>query len=88
MELTDIQWEKLEAIYEKPYAGTGRPRQDARQVLNGILWVLRTGAPGRICPVGILPIKPVIVIFRNGLRKGFLAWLCKPWPKICWSEGK
>ena len=50
MYLTDIQWAKLEPIYEKPYAGTGRPRQDARQVLYGILWVLRTGAPWKDMP--------------------------------------
>jgi transposase len=50
MDLTDVQWERLAPIFEKPYAGTGRPRQDARLVLNGVLWVLRTGAPWKDMP--------------------------------------
>ena len=50
MDLTDVQWERLAPIFEKPYAGTGRPRQDARTVLNGVLWVLRTGAPWKDMP--------------------------------------
>ena len=38
-------------------ARTGRPSEDHRRILNGILWVLRTGAPwpdlpGRYGPVG------------------------------------
>ena len=28
----------------------GRPAQDHRPIINGILWVLRTGAPGRDLP--------------------------------------
>lgn len=50
MDLTDVQWGKLEPIFEKPYVGTGRPSQDARLVLNGVLWILRTGAPLKDMP--------------------------------------
>ena len=50
MDLTDAQWEQLASVFETPYKGTGRPCQDSRLVLNGILWILRTGAPWKDLP--------------------------------------
>ncbi len=47
MELTDAQWKILNPLLPKPRVrrdGRGRPWRDPRDVLNGILWVLRTGA--------------------------------------------
>ena len=47
-ELTDLQWAILDALIPEPSRrkdGRGRPWKDRRIVLNGILWVLRTGAP-------------------------------------------
>ena len=47
MELTDAQWKILQPLLPKPRVrrdGRGRPWRDPRDVLNGILWVLRTGA--------------------------------------------
>jgi transposase len=46
-DLTDAQWAILDAIIPEPLRrrdGRGRPWKDRRTVLNGILWVLRTGA--------------------------------------------
>ena len=48
MDLTNEQWEKIKKFIPKPKAmpgKSGRPPQDLRAVLNGILWILRTGAP-------------------------------------------
>ena len=48
MELTNDQWELVEPLLPKQDRSgnrMGRPRVDARPVLEGILWVLRTGAP-------------------------------------------
>ena len=47
--LTDRQWEAIEPLlpHAKP---TGRPRRDLRVILDGILWVVRTGAPWRDLP--------------------------------------
>jgi transposase len=48
MDLTNEQWEKIKDFIPKPKARpgkSGRPPQDIRAVLNGILWILRTGAP-------------------------------------------
>ena len=53
MDLTDEQWQLLEPLIPKPPRrsdGRGRPWRDARDVLNGILWVLRTGAPWKDLP--------------------------------------
>ena len=46
-DLTDAQWAFIEPLLpELPRRadGRGRPWRDSREVLNGILWVLRTGA--------------------------------------------
>jgi transposase len=49
-ELTDEQWQVVEPILPKRTATTGRKPKDPRQMLNGILWVLRRGAPWRDVP--------------------------------------
>ena len=53
MDLRDAQWAILEPLIPKPHVrpdGRGRPWRHARDVLNGILWVLRTGAPWQDLP--------------------------------------
>ena len=53
MDLTDAQWEVLKPLIPDPPRredGRGRPWRDPRDVLNGILWVLRTGAPWHDLP--------------------------------------
>jgi len=52
MELTDQQWTIIEPLFEEKQRpdGRGRPWRDARAVLNGVLWVLRTGAPWQDLP--------------------------------------
>lgn len=49
-ELTDRQWKRLEPLLPAQKPKTGRPNNDHRTVINGILWVLRTGAPWRDLP--------------------------------------
>ena len=44
-DLTDFEWRVIEPLL--PNKPRGVPRVDDRRVLNGILWVLRTGAPWR-----------------------------------------
>ena len=47
-DLTDAQWETLDKLIPEPPPRKdrrGRPWKNRRAVLNGILWVLRTGAP-------------------------------------------
>ena len=47
--LSDDEWNLIADVFPKA-AATGRPRRDARTVLDGILWVLRTGSPWRDLP--------------------------------------
>jgi transposase len=53
MDLTDEQWAIVEPFLPKPIKradGKGRPRIESRAILNGILWVMRTGAPWHDMP--------------------------------------
>jgi transposase len=49
-ELTDVRWQSLAPHLPPEKPRTGRPNDDHRRILNGILWVLRTGAPWRDLP--------------------------------------
>jgi transposase len=40
--LTDEQWAKIEPLLPK-LKNRGRPWRESRQVVEGILWILRTG---------------------------------------------
>jgi len=47
MDLKEEQWRLVESFIPKSITGTlrGRPPRNPRDVLNGILWIMRTGAP-------------------------------------------
>jgi transposase len=47
-ELTDFEWKVIEPLL--PNKPRGVPRVDDRRVLNGILWILGTGAPWHALP--------------------------------------
>jgi len=49
-ELTDSEWQRIEPLLPPQKPETGKPNKDHRQVLNGIFWVKRTGAPWRDAP--------------------------------------
>ena len=49
-ELSDSEWEKLKPYFEKEAQKKGRPRRDARELLNAILWIARSGAAWRDLP--------------------------------------
>lgn len=53
MDLTEEQWAVVEPLLPKLVKradGKGRPRVCNREILNGILWVMRTGAPWHDMP--------------------------------------
>ena len=54
-DLTDAQWGRLQPLLPPQRRGKGttggRPSNEHRPVINGILWILRTGAPWNDLPV-------------------------------------
>lgn len=57
---------------ELPSGQKGRPWRGDREVLDGILWVLRTGAPSRDLPKKYPPYQTGHRRFQKGSRDGSL----------------
>lgn len=62
-ELTDQQWGLIADLF--PKQRTGRPRRSDRQMLNGILWQLCSGAAWRDLPDRYGPWQTVYSRFRD-----------------------
>ena len=71
--LTDHQWEQLEPLLPPQRSGRGRPNQDHRLVIDGILWRYRTGAPWRALPAVFGPWETVYSRFRRWQEAGIWA---------------
>jgi transposase len=69
-ELTDEQWDAVEPLIPKSNARTGRPARDRRHMLNGVFWVLATGAPWRDLPERFGPWQTVYDHFARWRRAG------------------
>ena len=69
-ELTDAQWKRLQPLLPPQKPATGRPAKDHRTVLEGILWILRTGAPWRDLPGRYGSYKTVSSRFYRWQRTG------------------
>lgn len=48
--MTDDEWEIVAPFLTTPSSCGGRPPENHRRVLDGILWICRTGAPWRDLP--------------------------------------
>jgi transposase len=68
-QLTDEQWDAVERLIPRKEARTGRPPEDPREMLDGVLWVLRAGAPWRDLPERFGPWQTVYDYF-SAWRKG------------------
>jgi transposase len=74
-ELTDEQWALIQPLLPEPPRradGRGRPWRDSREVLNGILWVLRTGAAWADLPARFRPYQTCHRRFQAWVRAGVL----------------
>jgi transposase len=69
-DLTDRQWQRLEPLLPPQRPRTGRPNDDHRRIVNGILWVLRTGAPWRDLPERYGPVGTVSSRFYRWREAG------------------
>jgi putative transposase len=64
-DLTDAQWAILEPLIPAPKPG-GRPcRWERREIVNGILYVLRAGGAWRLLPHDLPPWQTVYHYFRR-----------------------
>jgi transposase len=71
MDLTDEQWQVVETILPPDRVRAdrrGRPWTDRRTTLNGILWILRTGAPWKDLPERYGAYQTVHRRFQNWVR--------------------
>jgi transposase len=69
--LTDEQWERIKEVFDPP-ADTGRPQRNRREVMDGILWILRTGSPWRDLPSTFGPWQTVWRLFDQWNHDGAL----------------
>jgi transposase len=72
-EITDEQWMLVEPHIPRSKARTGRPASDRRLMLNGIFWILGTGAPWRDLPERFGPWQTVYDHFRKWRKSGVFA---------------
>jgi transposase len=72
-EITDEQWQRIAKFFPVKEPGTrGRPPKESRTVLNGIIWLARSGAPWRDLPERYGSWKTVYYRFRELLENGVL----------------
>ena len=72
-ELTKEQWERVKAVLPPERTGKrGRPRKDDRKMLNGMLWIVRSGAQWRELPEAYGPWQSVYARFAKWRDDGTL----------------
>src|SRR5580700_707565 len=89
-ELSDAQWELIEPILRptRRADGRGRPWQDTRAVLNGVLWVLGTGAQWRELPKKYPPYQTCHRRFQQWVREVKLERILRELAKDLQARGK
>ena len=73
MELTNEQWNRIEPIIVSLIPAKdprGRKARDPREVMNAILWILRTGAPWKDLPQRYPPYQTCHRRFQQWVRQG------------------
>jgi transposase len=91
MELTDEQWAVLEpligAMPRRGY-GRGRPWRSSRDVLNGILWILRTGAQWADLPERYPPYQTCHRRYQRWVREGLFERILEELARDLKERGK
>lgn len=75
LELGDEQWARVSPLLGPRQPPTGRPANDHRTVLSGVLWVARTGSAWRDLPAHFGPWRTVHSRYRRWRQAGL-------WPRI------
>jgi transposase len=76
-DLSDLEWEIVQTILPEagPYRGCGRPLTDTRAVLNGVLWIMRTGEGWSRMPVRYPPYQTCHRRYQRWQKHGLLRQL-------------
>lgn len=84
MELTSEQWNRIESIILKSLPGKdprGRKPLYPREVLNEILWILRTVSPWKDLPQRYPPAQTYHRRFQKWIEQGTFQTIFPNWPK-------
>jgi transposase len=76
MDMTDVQWDLIKGSMPEDAVredGRGRPWSDPRKAFNGILWILRTGAPWKDLPGRYGAYQTVHRRFQRWRKEGVMA---------------
>jgi transposase len=69
-EVNDSQWALIEPLLPAERGRKSRPAKPNRPMVNGMLWILKTGAPWRDLPVRYGPWKSVYTRFSRWSAQG------------------
>lgn len=69
LRLTDEHWGRIAALLPPP-KDQGRPMEDSRPLLAGILWIMQTGAPWRKLPTEFGHWHTAYTRYRDWQRSG------------------
>ena len=69
-DLTDAEWAHLEPLIPPAKSGGNQRGIDMREVMNGIIYILRTGCPWRYLPRGVPTTIHGLSHLRNFKRDG------------------
>lgn len=91
-DLTDEQWARLGPLLPPHKPKTGRPNKEHRRIVNGLLWIDRTGAPWRDLPERYGPWRTVASRFYRWRKAGVwdrvlqaLRWRADAAGKLDWA---
>jgi transposase len=89
-EVTEEQWNWMEPILRpvRRPDGKGRPPADTRRMLNGVLWILGTGAQWRELPPEYGPFQTVHGRFQRWVREGKLEQVLRRLSEELYAQGK
>ena len=91
MELTNEQWKRIEPIIVSltpTKDPRGRKARDPRDVMNAILWILRTGAPWKDLPQRYPPYQTCHRRFQQWVRQGVFRRILKELAEDLYERGE
>ncbi len=87
-DLTNDEWQQLEPVLPPQKPKTGRPANDHRRIINGMLWIARTGAPWRDLPARYGPVGTVSSRFYRWQKAGIWQRILAALQQRADAEGK